>query len=95
MLARVRQESESRGMPFGETLNHLLRSALPKADEVPNSPAVTHDRDRDAQDLEFLARMRSEAASLSYVPSLEDVRRAMAKIPGSLTADFIAERGEC
>lgn len=27
-------------------------------------------------------------------PSLQEVQRALAKIPGSLTAEFIAERGE-
>ena len=28
------------------------------------------------------------------VPTLQQVRRSLAKIPGSLTAEFIAERGE-
>ena len=28
------------------------------------------------------------------VPSLDEVRAALSKIPGSMTADFIAERGE-
>jgi hypothetical protein len=28
------------------------------------------------------------------VPTLQQVHRSLAKIPGSLTADFIAERGE-
>ena len=34
------------------------------------------------------------AADTSPVPTLEEVREFMAKIPGSLTADFIAERDE-
>ena len=34
------------------------------------------------------------AADTSPVPTLEEVRAFMAAIPGSLTADFIAEREE-
>ncbi|MFO0796919.1 MAG: hypothetical protein U0804_05540 [Gemmataceae bacterium] len=34
------------------------------------------------------------AADTSPVPTLEEVRAFMAEIPGSLTADFIAEREE-
>ena len=45
-------------------------------------------------DLEFLDTVRAEAEALGYVPSLEDVQRAMSKIPGSLTADFMNEREE-
>src|ERR1019366_4751882 len=45
-------------------------------------------------DREFLDTVRAEAAALGYVPSLEDVQQAMSKIPGSLTADFMAEREE-
>ena len=43
-------------------------------------------------DLEFLNEVRAEAALLRDVPTLEEVQRAMSKIPGSLTEDFIAER---
>ena len=42
-------------------------------------------------DVEFLREIASEADDSI---SLEEVRQAMAKIPGSLTADCIAERDE-
>jgi len=45
-------------------------------------------------DPEFLDAIRAEAAALRDVPSLEEVQRAMSKIPGSLADDFIAEREE-
>jgi predicted DNA-binding antitoxin AbrB/MazE fold protein len=45
-------------------------------------------------DPEFLDALRAEAAALHDVPSLEEVQRAMSKIPGSLAEDFIAERGD-
>jgi predicted DNA-binding antitoxin AbrB/MazE fold protein len=42
-------------------------------------------------DTEFLASCAREA---DVSVTLESVRQALAKIPGSLTADFIAERDE-
>ena len=45
-------------------------------------------------DPEFLDAIRAEAAVLRDIPSLEDVQRALSKIPGSLGDDFIAERGD-
>jgi predicted DNA-binding antitoxin AbrB/MazE fold protein len=43
-------------------------------------------------DPKFLDAIRAEAAALRDVPSLEEVQRALSKIPGSLAEDFIAER---
>ncbi len=45
-------------------------------------------------DPEFLYAIRAEPAVLRDVPSLEDVQRALSKVPGSLDDDFIAERGD-
>jgi predicted DNA-binding antitoxin AbrB/MazE fold protein len=45
-------------------------------------------------DPQFLETVRAEAAALRHVPTLEEVQRAMSKIPGSLTEDFTAEREE-
>jgi predicted DNA-binding antitoxin AbrB/MazE fold protein len=50
------------------------------SDEVPAEPWL---------DTEFLAACAAEADD---AVSLEDVRAALAKIPGSLTEDFVAER---
>jgi predicted DNA-binding antitoxin AbrB/MazE fold protein len=47
--------------------------------------------DEDWLDVEYLQLAASEADNSI---SLEQVRAALAKIPGSLTADFIAERDE-
>jgi hypothetical protein len=49
---------------------------------------------RSLADPEFLDAIRAEAAELSDVPSLEEVQRALSKIPGSLAGDFMTEREE-
>jgi predicted DNA-binding antitoxin AbrB/MazE fold protein len=50
---------------------------------------ITEETEEPWLDLEYLAEC---AADNHDDVSLEDVRRALAKIPGSLTADFVAER---
>ena len=40
-------------------------------------------------------RLALHASGVDESITLEEVREALAKIPGSLTADFIAERDEC
>jgi predicted DNA-binding antitoxin AbrB/MazE fold protein len=52
-------------------------------DETPSEPWL---------DTEYLADC---AAETEDGVSLEEVRTALAKIPGSLTEDFIAERDDC
>jgi hypothetical protein len=37
---------------------------------------------------------RTKRRPAEPVPTLDEVRAALAKIPGSMTADFVAERGE-
>lgn len=49
---------------------------------------------RSLADPDFLDAIRAEAAALSDVPSLEELQRALSKIPGSLADDFMAEREE-
>jgi predicted DNA-binding antitoxin AbrB/MazE fold protein len=46
------------------------------------------------RDLELVERARAEVASLPSVPTIEDVRSMLASIPGSLSEDVIAERGD-
>jgi len=58
--------------------NQLVTLAI--SDEAPTEPWL---------DTEYLAACASET---DEGPSLEEVRAALAKIPGSLTEDFIAER---
>ncbi len=51
--------------------------------------------DRDATDWMLDTEYHAEcAANTTPVPTLEEVRAALAKIPGSISADIIAEREE-
>ncbi len=43
-------------------------------------------------DLTFIENLRKALQTAPPAPGLEEVRRRLSKIPGSLTADFIAER---
>ncbi|MGA2268303.1 MAG: antitoxin family protein [Bryobacteraceae bacterium] len=43
-------------------------------------------------DDDFLQALRRRLADVAPAPGLEEVRRRLSKIPGSMTADFIAER---
>ena len=45
-------------------------------------------------DTGFLESLRTELQYAEPAPGLEEVRRRLAKIPGSMTDDFIAERGD-
>ena len=46
------------------------------------------------RDMDVVARAREEVAKLASIPSIEDVRAALASIPGSLSDDVIADRGD-
>ena len=46
------------------------------------------------RDTEFLEWAKAEVAAMPHVPSLDEVHRIMARIPGSLVEDFAAEREE-
>lgn len=43
-------------------------------------------------DRDLVDRARAEVAAMQHVPTIEEVRRALSKIPGSLADDVIAER---
>src|ERR1039457_3853582 len=43
-------------------------------------------------DVEFTESLRCKLQDAGPAPGLEEVRRRLSKIPGTLTADFIAER---
>jgi hypothetical protein len=47
-----------------------------------------------AIDTELVERARTEVAAMKHVPTIEEVRAALAVIPGNLAADVVAERGE-
>ena len=46
------------------------------------------------RDMNIVERARAEVAGAGLVPTIEEVRAALASIPGSLSQDVIAERGE-
>jgi len=43
-------------------------------------------------DTEYIEGLRRKLAGAEPAPGLEEVRRRLSKIPGSMAADFIAER---
>ena len=43
-------------------------------------------------DTEYIEGLRRRLAGAQPAPGLEEVRRRLSKIPGSMTEDFIAER---
>jgi predicted DNA-binding antitoxin AbrB/MazE fold protein len=45
-------------------------------------------------DVEYLEKTKRELQQAGPPPGLAEVRRRLAKIPGSMAADVIAERGE-
>ena len=49
---------------------------------------------RSRKDLELVERDRAEVAALDTIPTIEEVRSALASIKGSLSEDVIAERGD-
>lgn len=46
------------------------------------------------RDLNIVSRARADLATMETVPTIEEVRAALSAIPGSLSADVIAERGD-
>ena len=52
---------------------------------------ITQD-DNGVIDSDFVQALRRRLAGAEPAPGLEEVRRRLSKIPGSMTADFIAER---
>jgi predicted DNA-binding antitoxin AbrB/MazE fold protein len=49
---------------------------------------------RSALAVEYIERMKREADADAPAPGVEEVRRRLAKIPGSMSAEIITERGD-
>jgi predicted DNA-binding antitoxin AbrB/MazE fold protein len=49
---------------------------------------------RSQRDMSVVERARAELAATPKVPTIEEVRTALASIPGSLSEDVIADRGD-
>ena len=53
-----------------------------------------HEGSRTHRDFDIVERARKEVAAFGNVPSIEELRAALAVIPGSLSEDVIRERGD-
>jgi predicted DNA-binding antitoxin AbrB/MazE fold protein len=49
---------------------------------------------RSQPDLNLVERARAEVTATKIAPTIEEVRAALSSIPGSLSQDVIAERGD-
>ena len=49
---------------------------------------------RSQLDTAIIERARTEAGASKNVPSIEEVRKSLSSIPGSMSKDVIAERGD-
>lgn len=49
---------------------------------------------RSCRDLDIIERARKHVAAFGKVPSIEELRSALAVIPGNLSEDVIRERGD-
>ena len=45
--------------------------------------------------VEYIEKLKRELKDTEPAPGLEEVRKRLAKIPGSMAAEIIAERGDC
>jgi hypothetical protein len=49
--------------------------------------------DRSSLAVEYIEKVKRELQDTQPAPGIDDVRRRLAKIPGSMAAEIIAERG--
>ncbi len=49
---------------------------------------------RSSLDVQHIEKIKEELQGMEPAPGLEEVRRRLAKIPGSMAAEIIAERGD-
>jgi hypothetical protein len=87
--ADLEQQMLGKAMASGQKLEEFALEALKKAVDAP-LPA-NGEGDASWLDVEYMAECGKEA---DHSISLESVRRILAKVPGSLADDIIAERDE-
>ena len=69
--------------PLGLAEHEHVSVTVMKAASAPASPHL---------DIAYLEGLQRELLDAGPAPGIEEVRRRLSKIPGSMTADFIAER---
>ncbi len=82
------------GRDPSDHVHQLIRDDLASADQV-RDEAVANRRKPTPEDLldhEFIAQCAK--VDSREVPSVDEVRRALAKIPGALSEEIIADRGD-
>jgi predicted DNA-binding antitoxin AbrB/MazE fold protein len=71
--------------PLGLAEHEHVSLTVIKAAPAPGSPPL---------DIAYLDNLEEELLHAGPAPGIEEVRRRLSKIPGSMTGDFIAERAE-
>lgn len=79
--------------------NGVLRPLQPldlrEGEHVLVSVVKTADSGRSSLAVEYIERIRHDQQDAEPVPGHEELRRRLAKIPGSMAAEIVADRGEC
>lgn len=89
--AELEQQILGKAFVSGQQLEEFVLSTLRKAIATPSQPATNGASDDSWLDVEYMAACAKEADSRV---TLESVRQILAKLPGSLSDDVIAERDE-
>lgn len=89
--AELEQQMLGKALASGQPLEEFILSTLRKAVATPSLLAANGVSDDSWLDIEYMASCAKEADSNV---TLESVRQILAKIPGSLADDVIAERDE-
>jgi predicted DNA-binding antitoxin AbrB/MazE fold protein len=71
--------------PLGLAEHEHVSVTVIKAAPAPGSPQL---------DIAYLESLQTELLHAGPAPGIEEVRRRLSRIPGSMTGDFIAEREE-
>jgi predicted DNA-binding antitoxin AbrB/MazE fold protein len=72
----------------------LLSPVVLAESETVHVVIASNSNGRSERDLRLLQRARAEAASFNEIPSIEEIRRRLAVIPGNMSDDIISERGD-
>ena len=71
--------------PLGLAEHEQVSLTVIKAAPAPGSPQL---------DIAYLESLQTELLHAGPAPGIEEIRRRLSKIPGSMTGDFVAERAE-
>jgi predicted DNA-binding antitoxin AbrB/MazE fold protein len=77
--------------------NGVLKPLAPVDLSENERVAITIDRVSSAYepDFAYVQNLRNSLKHAGTAPGIDEVRKRLSKIPGTMTADFIAEREDC